>query len=424
MKKYLFLITTMIATAKLFAQTAPSYSSLAIGANATASGQNSFAVGYNSKAGGINSGAIGQSIATADGTVALGQGSTASGPFSIAMNGGTSSGERCFATNGGFASSLYSIALGGYASGASSITLGTIRTNGKKGAVAIGDVNDNGNFGNNADNQMMMRFVGGYKLYTSSTLQALNIDPNGTLGIDQSNLNTGSLNSGLIFGFQSGEGIASKRNGGNNQYGLDFYSNFINRLSITNAGRVGIGTTTPQQNLSVVGGMNIDQNNQNSGSYQAAALTFGSVSGEGIGSNRSGGGINAWGLDFYAGGINRMVIRNHGNVGIGITSPVEKLHVDGNVMVSGKVQAVGLPTPSDIRYKKNILPISNALKTVMALSGYTYFLRKEEFTKWNFEARVQHGLLAQDVETVLPEIVYTGDDGYKALDYSRIIPFL
>ena len=425
MKKFLTLLTTIVATATLFAQTSPAYNSLAIGTNATASGQNSLAVGYNSKAGGVNSGAIGQSIATADGSVGLGQGSTASGPYSIALNGGTSSGERSFSTNGGFASALYSIALGGFASGPSSVTLGTIRTNGKKGAVAIGDVNDNGSFGNNADNQMMMRFAGGFKLYTSSTLQALSIDPNGTVGIDQSNQNRGNLAGGLIFGIQSGEGIASNRSGGGtNPWGLDFYGGGINRMVITNGGRVGIGTTSPQQHLSIGTGMNIDQNNSNNGSLNSG-LTFGSGSGEGIASNRSGDmNRNSYGLDFYAGGINRMCIRNDGRVGIGITVPQHSLHVVGNILASGTVQAVGIPTPSDIRYKKNILPITSALKTVMALSGYTYLLRKEEFPEWSFDSKPQYGLIAQEVETVLPELVYTGADGYKAIEYSRIIPFL
>ena|SRR5687767_7568660 len=421
MKKFLSLLTTIVATATLFAQTSPAYNSLAIGTNATASGQNSLAVGYNSKAGGVNSGSIGQSIATADGSVALGQGSTASGPFSIAMNGGTSSGERSFATNGGFASSLYSIALGGYASGASSITLGTIRTHGKKGAVAIGDVNDNGSFGNNADNQMMMRFAGGYKMYTSSTLQAFSIDPNGTVGIDQSNQNRGNLAGGLIFGIQSGEGIASNRSGGGtNPWGLDFYGGGINRMVITNGGRVGIGTTAPQQHLSIGTGMNIDQNNVNNGTL-SSGLTFGSGSGEGIASNRNGNwSTNQYGLDFYAGGVNRLSITNSGNVGIGILVPGggAKLHVSGNIYATGTIN------PSDIRYKKNILPLTGALQTVMALSGFTYALNKEKFPEMNFESRIQYGLIAQEVETVLPELVYTGEDGYKAIEYSRIIPFL
>ena len=75
--------------------------------------------------------------------------------------------------------------------------------------------------------------------------------------IDMANLNNGFLNNGfatgngLTFGLASGEGIASKRTGGGNQFGLDFYTNFTNKMSITNGGYVGIGTTTPAQALEI-----------------------------------------------------------------------------------------------------------------------------------------------------------------------------
>ncbi|MBP6821871.1 MAG: hypothetical protein KA368_10020 [Acidobacteria bacterium] len=59
---------------------------------------------------------------------------------------------------------------------------------------------------------------------------------------------------GLRFGntgFQTGEGIASKRTAGGNQFGLDFYTNYVSRLSIVNNGNVGIGTSTPGDRLEI-----------------------------------------------------------------------------------------------------------------------------------------------------------------------------
>jgi hypothetical protein len=52
----------------------------------------------------------------------------------------------------------------------------------------------------------------------------------------------------------TGEWISSKRTAGENQYGLDFYTNFSPWLSITNGGNVGIGTTDPEGTLHVDGG--------------------------------------------------------------------------------------------------------------------------------------------------------------------------
>jgi hypothetical protein len=246
--------------------------------------------------------------------------------------------------------------------------------------------------------------------------------PAGAVFVDPSNYNGGTLNPGpsLLFGGPTGEGIASKRNGGGNQWGLDFYTNHLNRIAITNGGFVGIGTTTPQKQLSISTGMNIDQSNQNAGGINAGTLTFGSNSGEGIGSSRIGP-INLYGLDLYTNGLPRVYITNTGNVGIG-TSPAP--NSVAKFVVAGAIASSAAFMPSDIRYKKNIVQINHALKTIMAISGFKYNLRTDEYPEMNFDSKPQYGLLAQEVEKVIPEIVYSLNDGYKALDYTRIIPFL
>lgn len=240
--------------------------------------------------------------------------------------------------------------------------------------------------------------------------------------IDPNNTNSGTLNPGpsLLFGSPTGEGIASRRSGGVNQYGLDFYTNHLNRIAITNGGFVGIGTTTPQRQLSIATGMNIDQMNLNPGNIQINTLTFGSLSGEGIGSNRIGG-INQYGLDLYTNSLPRIYITNVGNVGIGTCPGSNSI---AKLVVSGAIASSAGLLPSDIRFKKNVLPLHDALKTVMAISGFKYLLKTDEFPQMNFDTRTQYGLVAQDVEKVLPEIVYSLDNGYKALDYAKLIPFL
>jgi hypothetical protein len=65
------------------------------------------------------------------------------------------------------------------------------------------------------------------------------------LVVDNRDFNAGSLVPGLTFGNGSGEGIASKRTAGGNQYGLDLYTNSTARLSINQSGKIGIGTTAP-----------------------------------------------------------------------------------------------------------------------------------------------------------------------------------
>ncbi|MBM4251845.1 MAG: hypothetical protein FJ146_07725 [Deltaproteobacteria bacterium] len=82
-----------------------------------------------------------------------------------------------------------------------------------------------------------------------STLQV-----NGTVTVDGGGANIGSIANSLKFGGSgSGEGVGSKRSAGGNQYGLDFYTSSISRMSINPVGNVGIGTTDPGANLDVNG---------------------------------------------------------------------------------------------------------------------------------------------------------------------------
>jgi hypothetical protein len=84
-------------------------------------------------------------------------------------------------------------------------------------------------------------------LYTSigqSGTKAFTVFGNGNVNVDPTGMNSGFLNngntnsSGLTFGVGSGEGIASKRTAGGNQFGLDFYTSFAKRLSIDNSGNL------------------------------------------------------------------------------------------------------------------------------------------------------------------------------------------
>jgi hypothetical protein len=85
--------------------------------------------------------------------------------------------------------------------------------------------------------------------------------------------------------------------------------------------RVGIGTTTPANNLHIYGTGDQIIKIENSGTY---LMYLGLVSNEGyIGST------NATPLTFYTNNVNRMYINTAGNIGIGTTSPGAKLHVVG-----------------------------------------------------------------------------------------------
>jgi hypothetical protein len=88
-----------------------------------------------------------------------------------------------------------------------------------------------------------------------------------------------------------------------------------------------------------------------------------------------------------------------------------------------------LNSTSDIRYKKNIETIDSALEKVQSLRGVTFdwdndaFEEKEDTKKPNFTERAT-GVIAQDVEKVLPEAVHENKDGFKNVAYGNMVGLL
>jgi len=108
-----------------------------------------------------------------------------------------------------------------------------------------------------------------------------------------------------------------------------------------------------------------------------------------------------------------------GSVGIGmVPSGTYKLEVNGLLKTSGITEV------SDIRWKKNIAPINNSLTRLVQLRGVTYNWRADEFKDKNFETTPQIGLIAQEVEKVFPELVKTDVNGYKSVEYSKVVAIL
>ena len=94
--------------------------------------------------------------------------------------------------------------------------------------------------------------------------------------------------------------------------------------------------------------------------------------------------------------------------------------------VAGEIQATGDITAfysSDIRLKENIVPIENALEKVNQISGNTYDW-KEGFETIHSHKGNDVGVIAQEIESILPQLVTNRDTGYKAVQYEKLIPLL
>jgi hypothetical protein len=98
---------------------------------------------------------------------------------------------------------------------------------------------------------------------------------------------------------------------------------------------------------------------------------------------------------------------------------------------AGPVHASSFETSSDLRFKTGIQPLKNALEKMSQLNPVTFKwskLYKESLRRNGGDESTHAGLIAQEVEKVIPEIVTKWEqDGvadYRAIDYVRLVPYL
>ena len=103
-----------------------------------------------------------------------------------------------------------------------------------------------------------------------------------------------------------------------------------------------------------------------------------------------------------------------GKVGIGTTNPSTRLHVEGNVKVTGVVTATDFDSTSDIRLKTNIKLINDPLAKVVQIEGVSF--------NWKQDNRPALGVIADQIEKVIPELVH-GDDP-KTVNYNGLVGLL
>jgi hypothetical protein len=117
--------------------------------------------------------------------------------------------------------------------------------------------------------------------------------------------------------------------------------------------------------------------------------------------------------------LNTLTVNNtttlSGNVGIKVSpSGTYSLDVVGTIHASGDVIA-----SSDKRIKTNIIQIDSALSTIQQLRGVSYSLVDDP-------SITKIGLIAQEVEKVIPEVVHTDTsiDKMKSIAYGNIVAIL
>jgi hypothetical protein len=198
-------------------------------------------------------------------------------------------------------------------------------------------------------------------------------------------------------------------------------------------GDVGIGTTSPSQKLDVSGNINatgtiectkfianastgfefdIENSNQFNMRHTAANKSMFFVTAAGTGT-----------INFGTNNVNsRVTITSTGalkstvSLAVGSITPST---TTGRIDASNDVVAF---STSDIRLKDNIKSIDKALDKVNSIQGIEFdWIEKEEV---HGNSGHDIGVIAQEIEEILPDVVTTRDNGYKAVKYEKIVPLL
>ncbi len=106
-----------------------------------------------------------------------------------------------------------------------------------------------------------------------------------------------------------------------------------------------------------------------------------------------------------------LTVTETGRVGVKDSTPSYKLDVAGTIRATGDVIAF-----SDERVKENIKTIDNSLEKVNKLRGV-------EFNKIG-EDKKSIGVIAQEIEKIIPEVVRTDDEGMKSVAYGNVVGVL
>lgn len=153
--------------------------------------------------------------------------------------------------------------------------------------------------------------------------------------------------------------------------------------------------------------------------------------------NTSGSSANAVIADFNGNGNTVINAGNNGVVQLG--SSTRNTDVLGGLMVgqsgnaaNDEIRCVGDITAfysSDRTLKENIVEIDNAMDKITAIRGVYFDWTDEHIEKRGGEdgywvQKHDVGVIAQEVEEVLPEVVKDRDDGTKAVDYQKMVALL
>lgn len=358
-------------------------------------GSNAIAMGFETVALGDASATMGTyTIGAGINTVAMGNGSNAIGNTSTAMGNSTTSTGIGSLSMGNETNAIgnYATAMGAYTEPQAFASLAIGRYNiGNGNSISWIDSDPVFEIGNGtADNSRANAFTvlknGNVGIGISSPIDLLHIHSATSSHVKFTRNATGSLfDDGFLVGYS----------GNNDNFIWSYEDNDIffgtnnnYRMTILNTGNVGVGTTSPSAKMQIIGGTDASLANG------TGSLLIGPENGANI---------------VYD--YNEIQARNNGSA-----STLYLQQDGGNVAVNGSIVHT-----SDRRLKKDIAELHYGLVDIMKLNPVAYNWKHKPI-----QDQKSLGLIAQELQDVINEVVYTEDDEQKTLhvNYTELIPVL
>ncbi len=283
----------------------------------------------------------------------------------------------------------------------------------------------------NNTSKMFITSAGDIGIGTITPASKLNLVGNGSGQTGALRLDNGAIQTQLV----SDASQAFGQIGTLSNHGLNFITANTSKMFITNAGRVGIGTTAPTHQFDLEGvarlraatSTNLLITNtatnpnddigieliKDANTTPSARILFDGFTDQ----NTHQGSIAFFTKEAADANVSeRMRVAANGNIGIGVPAPTRILQVVQNSATDPIADA--WTTYSSRRWKTNIKTINNALDKVQRLRGVTYV--------WKADGKHDVGLIAEEVGEVIPEVVdfeANGKDA-KSVDYARLVAVL
>lgn len=351
----------------------------------------SFATGNGTLASGENSASFGKNTeATGNSAFALGSGSQASGDYSFATgNNANASGTTSTAIGQNAEASstnAFAVGLNSKATDIRSIAIGNAAESSGQDAVALG-------YNSKATNSNSLAFGSGSEATGINSVSFGNSIASGTRSFAVGEGALAKAVSGIALGtyndpgdFPGAQAAATDRIF---QLGNGISSEQSNAITVLRNGNIGIGKNVlvPEFVMDFGGRTRVRHNGATAGIHfnNSQNQTEGFV---GMKTDDE--------VGLYVGNAWRLIVHK-----------------------GGTVYAQSFSNFSDKRLKTDIRPVQKSIARLSKIQGYNYFWKDIKGSK-----DLQTGVIAQEIEDFFPELVSTGKDGFKAVNYIGLIPHL